>query len=70
MAGHPEERRAPGPLAVIKAVLWSFFGIRRRDDYNRDAVSLKPHHVVIAGVVAAVLLVATLVLIVRFVVSQ
>lgn len=67
---HGRETHSPGVLAVMKAVLWSFLGIRRRDDYNRDAVSLKPHQVIIAGVVAAVLLVVTLVLIVRFVVSQ
>lgn len=67
MAGHPRETPT-GPLAVVKAVLWSFFGIRRRADYGRDAVSLKPHQVIVAGIVIAVILVTTLILIARLVV--
>ena len=28
------------PLQVARAVFWSFFGIRKRAEYERDAVSL------------------------------
>ena len=30
------------PLQVVKAVFWSFLGIRRRAEYEKDAVALKP----------------------------
>lgn len=66
----PRNDQQPGLFAVMKAVFWSFLGIRRRNDYSRDAVSLKPQHVVIAGIVGAVLLVIALILIVRVVVNR
>jgi hypothetical protein len=51
-------------------VLWSFAGVRKRKDYQQDATSLNPVYVVIAGVLAAIVFVLTIVLVVRFVVSQ
>jgi len=53
----------------IKAVAWSFFGVRRRKDHESDVSNLNPVHVVIAGVGMAVIFVLTLVTIVRFVVG-
>ncbi|MBK6972127.1 MAG: DUF2970 domain-containing protein [Candidatus Methylophosphatis roskildensis] len=66
-AGPP--RRA-GFLSTVRAVLWSFAGVRKRKDYQQDATSLNPVYVVIAGVLAAIVFVLTIVLVVRFVVSQ
>jgi preprotein translocase subunit Sec61beta len=48
-------------------VLWAFFGIRKRKDYDSDAVRLTPGQVIVAGIIGAVLVVLTLVLVVRFV---
>lgn len=62
--------RSAGFLDVARAVFWSFLGIRRKADYHEDAARLKPHHVVIAGILGAVLLVLSLLLVVRIVVSQ
>ena len=56
------------PLQVVKAVFWSFFGIRRRAEYERDAVSLKPVQVIVAGIIGAVLLVLSLVTLVHFII--
>ncbi|MDB5796519.1 MAG: rane protein [Paucimonas sp.] len=56
-------------LATMKAVFWSFFGVRKRSDYEADAQQLNPVHVVIAGVVGAALFVLVLVLIVKAVVG-
>jgi len=56
------------PLQVAKAVFWSFFGIRRRAEYDKDAVSLKPAQVIIAGIIGAILLVLSLVTLVRFII--
>ncbi len=55
---------------TMKAVFWSFFGVRKKSDYESDAAQLNPVHVVIAGIIAAALLVTTLVVIVRIVLSQ
>jgi hypothetical protein len=56
------------PLQVIKAVFWSFLGIRRRAEYEKDAVSLKPVQVIVAGIIGAIVLVLSLVALVRFII--
>ena len=45
---------------AFKAVFWSFFGVRRRTDYESDAQRLKPQHVIAAGVISAVIFVLVL----------
>jgi len=56
--------------ATMKAVLWSFFGVRKRSGYEKDAAQLNPVHVIIAGVIAAAIFVVTLILIVKTVVAK
>ena len=65
-----QEQKPAGatPLQVAKAVFWSFFGIRRRAEYEKDAVALKPAQVIIAGIIGAVLLVLSLVTLVHFII--
>ena len=53
----------------MKAVLWSFFGVRRRRDLEADATQLNPVHVIIAGILAAVVFVGVLLAIVHAVVG-
>ena len=55
---------------AIKAVLWSFLGIRRRADYDVDQNKLKVGHVIIAGIFCALVFVVGLVLLVRFIVAK
>ncbi len=57
-------------LQVVKAVFWSFLGIRKRRDYETDSVELKPHQVIIAGLIGAALLVVGLILLVRLVIGK
>lgn len=57
-------------VATMKAVFWSFFGVRKRSDYENDAARLNPLHVVIAGVIGAAILVMILLLIVKMVVAH
>ena len=38
---------------AFKAVFWSFFGVRRRADYEADTQKLKPQHLIAAGLVSA-----------------
>lgn len=59
-----------GPLAVFKAVAWSFLGIRRKSGYESDASSLTPGQVIVAGLIAAALFVAVLVIVVRIVIKS
>ena len=65
-----ETPRRAGFWATVKAVLWSFVGIRKRSDYQRDAAELNPVAVVVAGVLGGVIFVLTLVVIVNIVISQ
>lgn len=67
--GERKQRKA-GPLQVARAVFWSFLGIRRKSDYHDDAHAIRPHQVIIAGIIGAILFVLTLVLVVRVVTSQ
>lgn len=62
-------RRKASFMATVKAVFWSFFGVRKRSDYERDAAQLNPVHVVIAGVIGALIFIGILVTIVRLVVA-
>lgn len=63
-------RRKMSFVATMKAVFWSFFGVRRRKDYEQDAAQLNPVHVIIAGLIGAALFIAVLVMIVRLVVAK
>jgi Protein of unknown function (DUF2970) len=61
--------RNAGFLQTMRAVLWSFFGVRKRSGYEQDAARLNPVHVIIAGILAAIVFVLVLVMVVRIVVS-
>lgn len=56
--------------ATMKAVFWSFFGVRKKSDYERDASQLNPVHVIIAGLLGALMFIVTLLIIVRIVVAK
>lgn len=70
MSADVKPPRRAGFFSTVRAVLWSFAGVRKRKDYLRDAESLNPVHVIIAGVLAAAVFILTIVLVVRIVVSQ
>ena len=56
-----------GNIKAALAVFWSFFGVRKRRDYDADAQSLTPAQVVIAGLIGAVVFVLTILLLVYLV---
>ena len=41
-------------------MFWSFFGVRKGRAMARDAVTIKPLHVIVVGVVLAAIFVVTL----------
>ena len=55
-------------LDVVKTVLAGAIGIRRKADHERAPV--KPAHIIIAGIVFAVLFIFTLLAVVKIVLSQ
>ena len=57
-------------LQTVRAVAWSFFGVRRSAEYERDVSQLNPVHVIIAGVIGAALFVAGLLVLVNWVVGS
>ena len=57
-------------LQTLRAVAWSFFGIRRGKDYEQDVQKLNPVHVIIAGLIGAGLFIGVLVLLVSWVVGS
>jgi hypothetical protein len=67
-SGGPPSRA--GFVSVMAAVFASFLGIRRKTSGERDMVTIKLAHVVIAGVVGAAIFVALLVLLVTFITRQ
>ena len=67
MSDSPLQRKGSF-VQTARAVAWSFFGVRRSADYANDVQKLNPVHVVIAGVIGALLFVLSLVLLVRWVI--
>jgi hypothetical protein len=55
---------------AFKAVAWSFFGVRKGSEHERDVAELKPQHVIVVGIVCAALFVLALVAIVRWVIGS
>ncbi len=55
---------------TLKAVGWSFFGVRKSSGYAQDVAKINPIHVIVAGVLAAVVFVTGLVLLVNWVISS
>ncbi|MBC2729417.1 DUF2970 domain-containing protein [Thiobacillus sp.] len=56
-----------GNLRAALAVFWSFFGVRKRRDYDDDAQSLTQAQIIIAGLVGGMVFVLTLLLVVYLV---
>ncbi|MES3004410.1 MAG: DUF2970 domain-containing protein [Pseudomonadota bacterium] len=55
-------------LRTIKAVAWSFVGIRQNSEYERDQGRLNPFHIIAVALVGVALFVGALVLLVNWVV--
>ncbi len=55
-------------LYSLKAVVWSFTGLRRKSDFDSDSVKINPVHIVIAGLLVVACLIGILISIVKFVV--
>jgi Protein of unknown function (DUF2970) len=56
-------------LHTAKAVAWSFVGIRKNSEYQKDLASLNPLHIIIVALVAVLLLVVGMIALVHWVVQ-
>ena len=66
----PVTRRRGSFVQTMKAVGWSFFGVRKGTDYEKDLNQLNPVHVVIAAVIGAALFIIVLLLLVNWVLAS
>jgi amino acid transporter len=57
-------------LATMKAVFWSFLGIRKRSDYEHDSANLNPLHLIIAALIGVLLFIGVLVAVVKIAVAK
>ena len=67
MSGQRNKAQRSNILKAARAVLWSFLGIRNKDEAQTDMANLSITQVIVVGIVGAVLFVITLVLLVNFV---
>ena len=54
----------------MKAVFWSFFGVRKRRDYEHDAANLNPFHVILAALLGVAIFIGVLLFVVKLAVAQ
>jgi hypothetical protein len=66
---HPGRRKA-SLLRTLLAVVWSFFGVRKSKDLERDVSELNPLHLVVAGILVAALFVGALIALVNWVIKS
>jgi len=63
-------RRKGSFLRTMQAVAWSFFGVRKGSDLEKDVSQLNPVHVIIAGVIGAAIFIVLLLLLVNWVLAS
>ena len=68
MATTPSSRKSL--WRTVKAVAWSFVGLRARGDYEEDVKNLNPLHIIAVGLVGVFVFVAALVLLVNWMVAR
>ncbi len=57
-------------LTVAKAVMWSFLGIRKGAEHEKDMVRITPVQAIIAGLIGAAIFVGVLIVVVKLVLSS
>jgi hypothetical protein len=53
---------------TVKAVAWSFFGIRKNSEYQEDLGKLNPIHIVVVALLAVAVFVGGLIALVNWIV--
>ena len=55
-------------LRAVKAVAWSFIGIRKRSEYEEDLGRLNPFHIIAVALVGVAVFVGALIALVNWIV--
>ncbi len=66
----PAHQRKGSIFRAVKAVMWSFVGLRARGDYEQDVVQLNPVHIIVVGFVGVFIFVGSLILLATWVVAK
>ena len=66
----PAHKRKGSIFRTVKAVMWSFVGLRARGDYERDVAQLNPVHIIVVGLVSVFVFVGGLILLATWVVGK
>jgi hypothetical protein len=66
----PAHKRRGSLFRTIKAVLWSFVGLRGRGDYEKDLEQLNPVHIVVVALVGVFIFVGGLIFLATWVVGK
>jgi Protein of unknown function (DUF2970) len=66
----PAHQRKGSIFRTIKAVMWSFVGLRARGDYEKDVAQLNPVHIVIVGLLGVGIFVGGLIMLAMWVVGK
>lgn len=66
----PVTQRKGSIWRTIKAVSWSFVGLRTWGDYEKDVQQLNPVHILVVGLVGVLVFVGGLILLATWVVGK
>lgn len=64
----PDTRPKAGLLRTVRAVAWSFIGIRKNSEYKEDLARVSPFQVIAVALAGVAIFVGSLVLLVNWVV--
>ena len=63
-------QRKSSIFKTIKAVMWSFVGLRSRGGYEQDVAQLNPVHIIVAGLGGVFVFVGSLILLATWVAGK
>ena len=70
MENQPVTPKRPSFLSSMKAVAWSFVGMRSKSGYQDDLAKVNPLHVMLIGISSVFAIVIGLILLVNWVVAK
>ncbi|MBO9649755.1 MAG: DUF2970 domain-containing protein [Variovorax sp.] len=70
MTASPETPGKGSLWRTVRAVGWSFFGVRKDSAFQDDVTKLNPLHIIAVGLVAVAIFVGALILFVRWVATS
>ena len=65
-----EVQRKGSVFRTVKAVMWSFVGLRARSEFEQDVAQINPVHIVVVGLMGVFVFVGSLILLATWVVGK